>query len=165
MRVRRLAFVIPLAVATVLIFGGAQSRADDTFTCPVTKIPDAPFAPPSPWLARDDWFGTQKLWTLLEPGRWVAREDPGRGYEVTKIEWWSRGYDWQKEPDPVLIITGRRLDGPSAPLIFDGVSNAYIEGRGSFMPSSVHLPTLGCWEITGHYKGTNLTFVVKVLGP
>src|SRR5580658_1322477 len=37
MRVRRLAFVIPLAVATVLIFGGAQSRADDTFTCPVTK--------------------------------------------------------------------------------------------------------------------------------
>jgi len=162
MRTRGLAFAVPLAVATVLILSGNLSRADDSFTCPVTKIPDPPFVPPAPWIARDYWYGTEKLWTLLDPGRWEAREDSDRGYKVPKIVWWSRAYDWKKEPNPALTITGRRLDGPSAPLIFDGANNAYIEGRGSFMTSSVHLPTLGCWEVTAHYKGTDLTFVVKV---
>src|SRR5580692_5929743 len=66
MRARRPPFAVPLAVAAVLTFSGAQSRADDSFTCPVTKLPDPRFVPPAPWLARDSWFGSEKLWTLLE---------------------------------------------------------------------------------------------------
>jgi hypothetical protein len=26
----------------------------------------------------------------------------------------------------------------------------------------VNFPTLGCWEITGHYQGQELIFVVRV---
>jgi hypothetical protein len=152
---------LPITIVIALAFGANQSNADEKFTCPVTKPSDPPFVPPGRWPSQP-WIGTEKLWTMLS--FWGKVERDNLGHEVPKISWWSAGYDWQKEPNPSLTITGRRLDGPSAPLIFDGVSNAYIEGRGSFMPSSVHLPTLGCWEITGHYKGTDLTFVVKVVG-
>ena len=138
-------------IATLFLPG--RVWADDSFTCPVTKPIES--ASPAPFSGESGkWFGTDKLWTLIEPGRWVA----GR-YEHRKIVWFSSEYDMHREPDPSLTITGRRLDGPSEPLIFH-TSNAYIPGRGSFIPSNVTLPTLGCWEITGHYKGQDLTFVV-----
>lgn len=90
------------------------------------------------------------------------------GYDIPKLAWFSSAFDcspqhWSKGPS-LLTITGRHLDGPSEPLIFEGANNAYIPDKGPFITASVHVPTAGCWEITGHYKGENLTFVVKI-GP
>jgi hypothetical protein len=31
------------------------------------------------------------------------------------------------------------------------------------MVAGIFLPTLGCWQITGDYKGEKLTFVVLVI--
>jgi hypothetical protein len=155
------ALLIPLA--PILLSGGKQLQAADSFTCPVTKPIESPS--PAPFSsASGKWFGTDKLWTRIEPGRWGARLHTDLGFKQPKIVWFSSGYDSQQEPHPSLTITGRRLDGPSAPLIFHGANNAFIPGKGSFIPSSVTLPTLGCWEITGHYKGQDVTFVVRI-GP
>jgi hypothetical protein len=33
---------------------------------------------------------------------------------------------------------------------------------GAFMLTGIELPAAGCWEITGHYHGSSLRFVVWV---
>jgi hypothetical protein len=149
----------------ILLLAGRQLRADDSFVCPVTK-PLQSASPPPFSESGGKWVGTEKLWTLIDE-RWGTRFHTDLGFEQRKIVWFSRDFDWKMKKMP-LAITGRRLDGPSAPLIFDGASNAFISGKGSFIVSEVTLPTLGCWEITGHYKSQelsqDLTFVVKI-GP
>jgi len=149
----------------LLLLAGTPLRADSSFNCPVTKPLES--ASPAPFSdSRGKWFGTEKLWTLIDE-RWGIRFHTDVGYEQRKIVWFSSDYDWKMKTMP-LTITGRRLDGPSTPLIFDGASNAFISDKGSFIVSALTLPTLGCWEITGHYKSQeltqNLTFVVKI-GP
>ncbi len=161
-RVFSLRLLFPIVPIAILICGAKHSRAD-SFTCPVTE-PDPSFVPPAPFAANNTWFGTEKLWTILDD-RWVPRGHFDIGYEVRKIVWFSADYDAKLDGSPSLVITGRRLDGPSGPLSFD-VSGGYIENQGqprkSFMPSNLYFPELGCWEITAHYKGADLTFVVQV---
>ena len=148
----------------ILLLAGRQLRADDSFTCPVTKPLES--ASPAPCSeSSGKWVGTEKLWALIDE-RWGTRFHTDLGFEQRKIVWFSSAYDWKKKMP--LTITGRRLDGPSAPLIFDFASNAFISGKGYFIVSALTLPTMGCWEITGHYKSQELsqelTFVVKI-GP
>jgi hypothetical protein len=153
----------PIVAAAFLISAGNPLTADDSFTCPVTKTSEQTFVPPALWGA-GPWFGTGKLWTRVE--MWEHWRNDEVGYYVPKLAWFSSTFDWTLEHwshERLLTITGRRLDGPSKPLIFDGASNAYMPGR-PFITASVHLPTAGCWEITGHSRGENLTFVVKI-GP
>jgi hypothetical protein len=151
-----------IVAAVFLISGGNQLKADDSFTCPVTKASEQTFVSPALWGA-GPWFGTEKLWTRIE--MWEHWRKDELGYYVPKLAWFSSTFDWTPEHWPkerLLTITGRRLDGPSKPLIFETASNAYMPGR-PFITASVHLPTAGCWEITGHSKGENLTFVVKIV--
>jgi hypothetical protein len=75
------------------------------------------------------------------------------------MQWWRQGYDYRTEPIPKLKVTGRRLDGQAAPLISE-VSN--VSGTLPSMMASINLPTLGCWEITGHHEADELTLVVWV---
>ncbi len=58
-----------------------------------------------------------------------------------------------------LTITGKKLDGPAAPL------GAHITDYGDtgFQPSTVIFPTEGCWEVTGRVDKTSLTFVLRVV--
>ena len=152
-----------LIVAAVFLFsGGNQLKADDSFTCPVTKVSEQTFVPPAPW-GVGSWYGTEKLWTRVE--MWEHWRKDELGYYVPKLAWFSSTFDWTPEHWPkehLLTITGRRLDGPSKPLIFETANNAYMPGR-PFITASVHLPIAGCWEIIGHSKGENLTFVVKIV--
>jgi hypothetical protein len=153
----------PIVAAVFLISGANPLTADDAFACPVTKTSEQTFVPPALWGA-GPWFGTAKLWTRVE--MWEHWRKDELGYYVPKLAWFSSTFDWTPEHwshERLLTITGRRLDGPSKPLIFDGASNAYIPGR-PFITASVHLPAAGCWEITGHSRGEDLTFVVKI-GP
>ncbi len=134
-------------------------------TCPVTSPSDQPFVPPPPYPPNAPkgsfWFGTDQLWTLLpNDGIWgLPYHDATFGQ---KLFFWRQGYDWGNEPQPPLILTGRRLNATAPPLIGDPASNGYREDWKSFMVTGVNLPTVGCWEVTGHDQGHGLTFVVWV---
>jgi hypothetical protein len=68
----------------------------------------------------------------------------------------------ETEPEPALTVTGRRLDAEAPPLLASIATNAYHPDFGAAMLAGVSVPTLGCWEITGHYQGHELSFVVQV---
>jgi hypothetical protein len=52
----------------------------------------------------------------------------------------------------------RRLDAPATPFIVDHADPAFL--KNSAMLTGIDIPTVGCWEITGDYKGDKLSFVV-----
>jgi hypothetical protein len=49
-------------------------------------------------------------------------------------------------------------------VVASAATNAFADDIGSAMLVGIGLPTAGCWEITGHLKGTQLSFVVRVAG-
>jgi len=134
--------------------------------CPITRAPQPPFIPPPPYSiaapGSQIWFGSPALWTAIaSSGTW-----PGLPYEsgsyVQKVFWWRDGYDWRSEPTPQLSVTGFRIDGPAKPLEASAATNAFGTDIGSSMLVLIHIPTSGCWNITGQYKDASLTFVVWV---
>ncbi len=74
----------------------------------------------------------------------------------------AAGLPWEVEPQPALVVTGRRLDAPAPPLAASRATHAIAGDIGLAMLVGVRLPTPGCWEITGEYAGTPLSFVVWV---
>jgi hypothetical protein len=136
-------------------------------SCPVTQPPKSPFIPPTPYPAepppeyKEFWYGTPELWTMLRfDGTWNGLPHNASGY-TQKIAWWRQGYDIYTEPNPELIVTGKRLDVSAPPLLASRATNARTE-LGDLMMIGVDIPTLGCWEITGQYNGHELSFVVWV---
>src|SRR6267154_533252 len=79
-----------------------------------------------------------------------------------KLFWWRQGYDWHAEPQPKITVTGRRLDSSAPPLLSDRANNGWVQEDQPFMVVGINFPTLGCWEIKGHYQDDELTFVVWV---
>jgi hypothetical protein len=137
-------------------------------SCPTTRPPDSPFVPPAPYSAEPPsvagdkvWYGTNELWTWLDAdGVWdMARNEHGR---FDKSFWWRQGYDWQTETTPQLSVTGRRLDSPAPTVSVSDATNGFEPSMGAFMLLGLELPTGGCWELTGHYHGSSLRFVVWV---
>ncbi|MFN8425844.1 MAG: hypothetical protein U0X87_06255 [Anaerolineales bacterium] len=135
--------------------------------CPVTtqtgvtfNAPE-PFSPVAPWEGLF-WFGSDHLWTSLHnDGVWSDLPLNPDGY-TQKIMWWSSLYDLPNEPEPALLVTGRRLDGESPDLSFYGATNAMADDIGEAMLTGVEFPSLGCWEVRGEYKKMSLTFVVWI---
>ena len=165
-------------LATIQAAVGQSPNPSDS--CPVTKSPLMAFIPPSPYptevSADSFWFGTEKLWTeLLVDGTWKGlpvwtaaeqAENEDDSYRPTgpafrnKLVWWHEGYDWRTD-DP-LTVTGKRLDAPAPPL-YGRASNGWTnDSHHPFMVAGIFIPTVGCWQITGNYKGDRLTFVVLV---
>ena len=177
MNVLRLVLLISLVVLTAkaqqnsVQQPGTQPRSAVPASCPVTTPPEPPFIPPIYDELSENEFpvGTEKLWTYLsKSGIWEWEpHKPGHEHQVqpltVKITWLSVDYDWRTELRPNLTVTGKRLDGPASPLLLLPPTN--IAGRNArygFMLSGVYVPTPGCWEITGDYKGQKLSFVVWV---
>lgn len=138
-------------------------------SCPVARRPAHQYIPPAPY-QRDDiafWLGTEKLWTVLgESGIWQwAPHTPGHEHQAqpltAKTFWMSANYDWRNEPKPKLTVSGKRLDGSSPPLLVTEATNAF-PGPAAAMLIGVYVPTPGCWEITGDYRGNKLSFVAWV---
>jgi hypothetical protein len=129
------------------------------------------FIPPSPYLtelpADSFWFGNEKLWTSLPmDGTWsgLPHYKPTDSAFRNKLFWWHEGYDGRTENPPNLSVTGKRLGAPASPLTTDEHANSgwTNDSQHPFMVSGIFIPTLGCWQITGDYKGEKLTFVVLV---
>jgi hypothetical protein len=138
-------------------------------SCQVTVRPTHAFTPPAPYEVDPVafWWGTEKLWTFVgEPAIWPwLPHKPGHEHEVqpltNKLFWMSVNHNWRAEPHPPLTVTGRRLDGSAPPLLVDQAQNAFFDPAAA-MVIGVYVPTPGCWEITGEYKGEKLSFVVWV---
>ena len=54
------------------------------------------------------------------------------------------------------------MDGPAPPLQTDGQGHGSWTNDDQFIMTGINIPTLGCWEITGHYESDKLTFVIWV---
>ncbi len=136
-------------------------------TCPVTRRPEPPFVPPSPYspgapFTSEFWYGSEALWTSLNAdGTWRGLPYQAGGY-TQKVFWWRKGYFWTDEPEPQLSVTGRRLDASAPPLRASKATNAFAQDIQSAMLVGVDVPTFGCWEITGRYGGHELSFTVWV---
>jgi hypothetical protein len=136
-------------------------------TCPISRSANPTFTPPPPYprsAPGDDefWYGTDSLWTAVgHTGVWSGLPHNPEGY-TQKVFWWRAGYSVAAEPQPHLTVTGRRLDAAAPPLIASRATNASAPDIQSAMLVGVGFPTLGCWEITGQYAGTELSFVVWV---
>lgn len=137
-------------------------------TCPITRPPDVPFAPPAPYPARPPdryagqfWYGSPELWTMLgTDGTWSALPRGADGYSQ-KVFWWREGYSADAEATPALTVSGERLDAATPPFEAKGATNASAD-FGQAMLIGINIPTDGCWKITGHYHGHDLSFVVWV---
>jgi len=135
--------------------------------CPVTtaenvsfKAPE-PFSPTAPWDGIF-WYGTEGLWTALHTdGVWARLPKTSDGY-TQKIMWWSDSYVLKDELEPALVVSGQRLDAKAEPLRFYGATNAMADDIGDAMLTGVEFPTLGCWEVRGEYKKSELTFVIWI---
>lgn len=169
----RLLALVGLLLLTQAFFGQQSAQQSQTATsnvpetCPVTKASDHPFIPPWPYpkvpYPGGSWFGTDRLWiSPPEDGTWrgLGHYTPTDPTFRQKMAWWRQGFDWRTEPDfrARLTVTGRRLDAQAAPLM--PVRANSVLGKLPYMMVAFDLPTLGCWEITGHYEDDELTFVV-----
>lgn len=148
--------------------GSEQDRPPET--CVVTRPPEKTFVPPAPYPSDSSkysfWFGTNQLWTFLPvTGTWLhlGHYTPDDPTFRQKMFWFAQGYDWRKEPQPKLVITGRRVDGPSGPLLSDRANNGWtVDKNHAFMVVGINFPKLGCWEIKGRYRDAEVKFVVWV---
>jgi hypothetical protein len=156
--------VKPILMIAVLGVGFAPlSTADDKFTCPVTKPTPITFDPSGVFAGdqRGNLFGNEKLFTIF-PGNWQTTQQRERGYRVPKIVWGSETFDLRQEWEKsTLTITGRRLDATSVTLDFRGAHTARVD-KGYFITSEFYVPSLGCWEVIGHFHGADLMIVVDL---
>jgi hypothetical protein len=149
----------------LLLFAGPLASGQCLTTLPPNPlfVPPVPYPPAAP--KSTFWFGSDDLWTALEfGGKWTAyaKEESGWVFQ-TKLVFWQRGFDWRKETEPNLIVTGKRLDG-DAPRVAVAHANAvFLPSRDAAgVMTLISIPKPGCWEITAHYKGHDLSFVVSV---
>jgi len=142
--------------------------------CPITKPPSKEFVPPAPYLTQTSpdsfYLGSEKLWTRRDKkglwyGYWTTDPESGAKRKIyfDRVFWWRKGYDWRTENPPQLKVSGRRLDAPAATFYIDHANAANIKIPAIL--TGVDIPTPGCWEITGDYKGDRLSFVVWVVDP
>jgi len=156
-----------LMFSAVSLGQNKQNTAVVPNTCPVTR-PAEQFVPPAPHPSkapRDEfWFGTNTLWTALPTtGMWdgLPHYTPDDPSFRQKLFFWREGYDPRTEPQPNLIVKGKRLDSP-APLQSDDQANGGWTADDQFIVTGINFPTPGCWEITASYQNGTLTFVVWV---
>jgi hypothetical protein len=129
---------------------------------PPDAFDDPEFPEPAPG---NYWYGSLKLYTQIDDDGevWAGLPHSALGY-TQKTFWWREGYRPSQEPNPVVYVTGRRLDGPGT-FGFGPGTNASAGGDfGSAMLVGIDIPSTGCWELTATYYGETLSYVVWV-GP
>ena len=161
-------FTLLLPSCTRQQAGGAQAARPKSglASCPVTRPPDLPFTPPEPYPSAAPggqfWFGSSDLWTAIpQDGIWSGLPENSAGFSQ-KVFWWRAGYDPGDEPEPDLVLTGRTLDSSLVTLLASQATQAEAPDIGSAMLVGVEFPAPGCWEISGRYAGSELSFVIWI---
>lgn len=135
--------------------------------CAIT-VPETGFTPPKgypatpPDSAQAAWYGSERLWTsLARSGETWDALPPDLSQ---KTFWWSSSFSTAKEPEPNIVVTGRKVDDPSETFRFDEGTNGATADLGEFMLVGIEFPSPGCWEITAAYGKATLSYVVMVEG-
>jgi len=115
------------------------------------------------------WYGTDALWTALSvDGKWKMANRAKGIVLTTKLVFRGRSFNWHREFEPQLVVTGKRLDGDAPSIAVTHAHAVFVKGdrpAGTMPPGmmvGLDIPTSGCWELTAHYRGQTLTFVVSV---
>lgn len=130
--------------------------------CAVTGRPAKPFVPPSPYLVRPPdpvsfWFGTTALWTQVwAPPPWT----PWNEQQLIRMYWASTKESGQDHPP--LVVKIKRLDAEDVEHVFEGSESISYTPQHFGMRAAVIFPSVGCWEVTGQYLGTSLSYVVQI---
>jgi len=133
-------------------------------TCPVTRPADSSFVPPPPHPAKTPgrfWLGTDALWTSLDEGGIWKGISSATGTR-NKFWWWRKGWRWDDDlgaRGPGLVVAGHRIDGEAPPARASPATNGSLS-TGWAMLVMLELPTWGCWEIVGSYRGEYVSMVV-----
>jgi hypothetical protein len=107
------------------------------------------------------WFGTDSFAAQLPAGGVWPTTEPGHLIAV-KLIWRSAGFKPGMETN--LAVTVKPLNGAQATAVVLGNTNAYAGDFGGWaMMTGIDLPSAGCWEITGRYRGEELRFVVETV--
>ena len=151
---------------------GASSAEQNA--CPVTVPPQPGFVPPEPYPPEPPldqvWYGSSELWTLLDRNGAVWRELlVGEVAHAVgdKTAWFSEnfstvnGEDFSGNAD--ITIRAVRLDRSARTVVQTGGVPSFNRGIKNFMLVGLGLPEPGCWEVTGTYKGAELTYVLEVV--
>jgi len=155
--------LILIVIPCILAACGLNPTNSQTRECPVTTSSEqTAHLPNTIDYEGHFWYGTPALWTNLpSDGVWWGLPKDEAGY-VQKTVFWREGYDAISEPQPDLIVSGRRLDASVPTFTFSDATHGWDES-GNFMLMGISIPTLGCWEITANYQDAQLTYVVKVV--
>ena len=156
-------WVAALAVTSALF---TASPSAQTTECAVTTTPQSPFTAPAPYPAQAPssgfWHGNERFWTMLgSDGTWAGLPRNERGFRQ-KVFWWYPGFDGRVEGRPELTVFGRRLDGPGSFVSGPATNAHHVDFGGWTILTGIDVPTRGCWELTGTYRGESVTFVVRV---
>jgi hypothetical protein len=153
--------VAVLATLLIPVLASAQ--------CRTTPAPNPTFVPPASYPSKAAekmfWYGTDALWTAVDDdGTWSMRGNvlKGKGYR-TKLVYWGRGFDGRTEAEPKLVVTARRIDSEVPSVTAGHASAVFVPGSTPGMMTVIDIPTTGCWEITGVYRGHTLAFTVSVI--
>jgi hypothetical protein len=141
-------------------------------SCPVTKAPAPAFVPPAPYnsspLSGGFLLGSGSLWTFVNTHD--LSENPTRpgGPYFFKLVYWHPGLNWQHSGETKdLTVVARRLDTPSAPIVFTGrasmVGHLSAEAPNEIaMMTGLNLPSGGCWEIAADFRGEHLNYIISL---
>jgi hypothetical protein len=152
------AVLISLALVS---FGRAQTRASKFAACPVTIPRKTPDAFRNALGTHNSYWHGDLYCASLWPDATVPIGPKGAG-AILPDGSLEMKYPWYRAAGLAgrLMITGRRLDAPAAPLRTDIPSGSSETG---FQASELIFPTEGCWEITGKVGDKSLTFVNRVI--
>jgi hypothetical protein len=95
---------------------------------------------------------------LGEGGIWTIREAltvPGH----REGDGWLVKFPWFTIPSGAPTITGRRLDGPGR---FEADANVATDASSVFVTSTMKFSEAGCWKVTARYRGSVLTFPIRI---
>jgi len=166
-RLSCVAFGTVAASFNVTAYRSGVSSITQTANCPITRVGSPPFSPPAPYPETAPpgtfWYGTEGLWTMLRvDGTWQRLPHNANGFRQ-KVFWWHPGFDGRTEQKPELTVMGRRLNGEGSFTRLPPATNASNAGFGGWtILTGIDVPTTGCWELTGSYRGNTLTFVVSI---
>ena len=156
---------LPPPEATASSDTASPARVYSVENCPVTRPPDSPFVPPSPWPAQppgahEFWFGSAGLWTALpNSGAW-------RQLAIgEKFWWWSERYstsDVAKDHPPDLVVSASPLGTLASTFHTSQATNGFHSSFNQAMLVGVTLPSSGCWQFEAEFMGSQLSFILWV---
>jgi hypothetical protein len=154
--VKRLLFPSLIVLVSLVACNNQGVQADITSRgdCPVTE-PDKP---------KTGLYGPEDgLRVFISEGGWGDLPQDEQGYS-NKVFWKYPGYSATEDPMPNLKVSGKQLGGTSSFVEEGPATNAFgnPDLLGDAILSGVSIPLPGCWQLTGEYGDSQLSFVVWV---